>query len=147
MSSTARVLGLPELLENTLLQLPTRDLLFAQKVCASWKTAIASSPSLQRALFFRPGSAKDIYQDSEVHIYECDATGCSSHNHRSRFTLTFRGYFMFALTNPPWAQIRKDLVFRSSYTRDLGIWRRATMTFIGGIMVLSGLCNWNLASV
>ncbi|KAK4953338.1 hypothetical protein LTR10_009047 [Elasticomyces elasticus] len=69
MASTTEVLNLPELLEIILLELPTRDLLLAQRVCITWKAAITSSPNIQRALFFRPGSAEDIYQDSEVHIY------------------------------------------------------------------------------
>ncbi|KAK5719815.1 hypothetical protein LTR17_015104 [Elasticomyces elasticus] len=53
MASAAEVLNLPELLENILLQLPIRDLLFAQK----------------RALFFTPGSAKDVHPDPEVHVF------------------------------------------------------------------------------
>ncbi|KAK5710724.1 hypothetical protein LTR15_012880 [Elasticomyces elasticus] len=47
MAATAKVLNLPELLENILLSLPTRDLLFAQK----------------RALFFRPGAASDVHSE------------------------------------------------------------------------------------
>ncbi|KAK3656839.1 hypothetical protein LTR56_002820 [Elasticomyces elasticus] len=58
----AQALTIPELLENMLLQLPTKDLLFAQKVCKAWKLAIQSSPGIQRALFFQPGAVADVYQ-------------------------------------------------------------------------------------
>ncbi|KAK5744949.1 hypothetical protein LTR17_001700 [Elasticomyces elasticus] len=53
------VLDLPELLESILLNLPIQDLLFSQKVCRRWKAAVDSSP-IQKALFFIPGTAKDI---------------------------------------------------------------------------------------
>ncbi|KAK5699477.1 hypothetical protein LTR97_005605 [Elasticomyces elasticus] len=53
MSNRQQVLDLPELLENILIQLPIRDLLFAQKVCKDWQQAIAASPKIQEALFFR----------------------------------------------------------------------------------------------
>ncbi|KAK4959817.1 hypothetical protein LTR10_002705 [Elasticomyces elasticus] len=53
MSNREQVLALPELLENILLQLPTRDILFAQKVCKEWQEAIVASPKIQEALFFR----------------------------------------------------------------------------------------------
>ncbi|KAK5721867.1 hypothetical protein LTR15_006460 [Elasticomyces elasticus] len=53
MSNREQVLALPELLENILLQLPTRDILFAQKVCKEWQEAIAASPKIQEALCFR----------------------------------------------------------------------------------------------
>ncbi|OJD40525.1 f-box domain protein [Diplodia corticola] len=48
------VLNTPELLELVLSKLPMRDLLLAQRVCKGFNTAIASSPTLQQALFFRP---------------------------------------------------------------------------------------------
>ncbi|KAL1998093.1 hypothetical protein VTN02DRAFT_6876 [Thermoascus thermophilus] len=45
----------PELLERILLHLDLRTLLTAaQRVCRAWTRLIASSPALQRALFFRP---------------------------------------------------------------------------------------------
>ncbi|KAK4967953.1 hypothetical protein LTR42_010281 [Elasticomyces elasticus] len=58
--AAATVLKLPELLEAVLMRLPARDLLFAQKVCKAWEKAMDSSPSIQRALFFRPGTKADV---------------------------------------------------------------------------------------
>ncbi|KAK4956728.1 hypothetical protein LTR10_006256 [Elasticomyces elasticus] len=57
--ATHQVLLLPELLENILLRLHTRDLLFAQKVCKTWKEVIEDSPDIQKALFFKAGVATD----------------------------------------------------------------------------------------
>lgn len=62
MAAAAKVRALPELLENILLQLPIRDLLFAQKVCKTFKQVMEESPSIQRALFFTPGGVGDVYQ-------------------------------------------------------------------------------------
>ncbi|TKA57252.1 hypothetical protein B0A55_12593 [Friedmanniomyces simplex] len=56
----SKILDLPELLGNILLHLPLRDLLFAQKVCAHWKQSIEASPAIQKALFFKPGTAGDV---------------------------------------------------------------------------------------
>jgi hypothetical protein len=42
-----------EVLVIILYQLPTRDLLFAQKFCKQWKAVIKKSHKLQQALFFR----------------------------------------------------------------------------------------------
>ncbi|KAK3623230.1 hypothetical protein LTR56_021710 [Elasticomyces elasticus] len=53
-----KVLSIPELLEEILLDLSTKEILFAQKVCKTWKQIIDTTPSLQRALFFVP--ARDI---------------------------------------------------------------------------------------
>ncbi|KAK1823853.1 hypothetical protein LTR12_001809 [Friedmanniomyces endolithicus] len=61
--ATAHVLELPELLEMILLQLPTRDLLFAQAVCKPWRHAITSSIRTRRALFLEPGAASDVHRD------------------------------------------------------------------------------------
>ncbi|KAK3630919.1 hypothetical protein LTR56_017192 [Elasticomyces elasticus] len=60
MASCSQALAVPELLENMLLQLPIRDLLFAQKVCTEWKDVIDTSPSIQRALFLKPGTPADV---------------------------------------------------------------------------------------
>ncbi|KAK5698009.1 hypothetical protein LTR97_006969 [Elasticomyces elasticus] len=57
---TAKVLALPELLENILLRLHVKDLLFAQRVCKTWKQVIEGSPSIQRSLFFLPGTIGDV---------------------------------------------------------------------------------------
>ncbi|KAF2110957.1 hypothetical protein BDV96DRAFT_650561 [Lophiotrema nucula] len=42
-----------ELLELILLRLPTRDLLFAQRVCHRWQSVISTSQRIQRALHFQ----------------------------------------------------------------------------------------------
>ncbi|KAK5737152.1 hypothetical protein LTR17_006935 [Elasticomyces elasticus] len=55
-----QALGLAELLEAILLQLPSHDLLFAQKLCKEWKDAVEASPSIQKALFFMPGTKDDV---------------------------------------------------------------------------------------
>jgi len=54
-----RTFDVPELLEHVLLQLPIKDLLFAQKVCKHWKQTIEASPRAQQALFFRPTLLSD----------------------------------------------------------------------------------------
>lgn len=54
MAAMRDVLYTVELLELILYKLPTRDLLFAQKICKHWKALVAASPKLQRALFFKP---------------------------------------------------------------------------------------------
>ncbi|KAK5698014.1 hypothetical protein LTR97_006974 [Elasticomyces elasticus] len=53
-----QVLHLPELLENILLRLPMKDLLFSQKVCRTWKAVVDTSPHIQEALFYT-GDARD----------------------------------------------------------------------------------------
>ncbi|KAK5708277.1 hypothetical protein LTR97_000817 [Elasticomyces elasticus] len=55
-----QVLQLPELLEPILLAPSTRDLLFAQKVCMTWKTTMDRSQAIQKALFFMPGAVDDV---------------------------------------------------------------------------------------
>ncbi len=52
-AATEAALAVTELLEMILFELPTRDLLFAQKVCKQWKAKIEQSSKLQQALFFR----------------------------------------------------------------------------------------------
>ena len=47
------VIATNELLESILCGLDMRTLLFAQAVCKEWKSLIATSPSLQRALFLQ----------------------------------------------------------------------------------------------
>ncbi|KAK5710228.1 hypothetical protein LTR17_019063 [Elasticomyces elasticus] len=63
----SHALAVPELLENILLRLHTRDLLFAQKVCKAWKEVMEASPKLQRALFFKPGTCDIAYDDTGVY--------------------------------------------------------------------------------
>ncbi|KAK4954672.1 hypothetical protein LTR10_008105 [Elasticomyces elasticus] len=61
MAARSKALALPELLEIILFYLPTKDLLFAQKVSKHWLTTITTSPSLQKALFFLPGTKNDLH--------------------------------------------------------------------------------------
>ncbi|KAK5681767.1 hypothetical protein LTS10_006300 [Elasticomyces elasticus] len=63
MAAAAQVLELPELLEAILVGLPTKDLLFAQKVCGFWKRTIETSTSIQKALYLVPGNACDVNGD------------------------------------------------------------------------------------
>ncbi|KAK5736209.1 hypothetical protein LTR17_007549 [Elasticomyces elasticus] len=63
MEAAARVLNLPELLEGILVALPTKDLLFAQKVCVFWKRTIEISICIRKALYFVPGDAHDVDAD------------------------------------------------------------------------------------
>jgi hypothetical protein len=48
-----QTLNTPELLQEILLNLPTRSLLLAQRVNQAWKSMITNSPRLQEALFLR----------------------------------------------------------------------------------------------
>ncbi|KAK5732324.1 hypothetical protein LTR17_010638 [Elasticomyces elasticus] len=63
----SHALAVPELLENVLLRLHSRDLLFAQKVCKAWKEVIEASPNLQRALFLKPGTCDSAYDDTRIY--------------------------------------------------------------------------------
>ncbi|KAI9681895.1 MAG: hypothetical protein M1822_006972 [Bathelium mastoideum] len=54
MSSSERVLQIPELLENILTYLNPRDLLLSQRVSRLWAATINTSRPLQRTLFFLP---------------------------------------------------------------------------------------------
>lgn len=54
MSAAAKVLNTTELLESVLLQLRYKDILLLQRVCKAWKTAINRSPTIQKALCFKP---------------------------------------------------------------------------------------------
>jgi len=47
-----------ELLENILLNLPTQDLLRAQRVCHHWRSTIENSSPLQENLFFKPVASR-----------------------------------------------------------------------------------------
>lgn len=64
-SAAAAFEAVPELVENMLLRLPLPDILLAQQVSHSWNSLIKNSPTLQRALFFRP--SHDV-QLVEVHV-------------------------------------------------------------------------------
>lgn len=67
--------SVPELVEHVLLQLPLRDILIAQRVNKVWKAIITNSPSIQKALFFRP--VEDI-QLSLVETRDIKAAPCAS---------------------------------------------------------------------
>ncbi|KAK5694172.1 hypothetical protein LTR97_009793 [Elasticomyces elasticus] len=58
------VLMLSELLEIILLDLPTRDLLFAQKVCRTWKEVMDTTKAVQKALYLVPGAMSDVHVDA-----------------------------------------------------------------------------------
>lgn len=51
---SAQVLQSPKLIAATLINLPMKDLLFAQAVSKTWKHTIEVSEELQKALFFQP---------------------------------------------------------------------------------------------
>ena len=56
MSACTQVLAIPELLEQILLYLPSRDALLSQRVHTTFRNTIASSPPLQRHLFLQLSS-------------------------------------------------------------------------------------------
>ncbi|KAK0664965.1 hypothetical protein DIS24_g282 [Lasiodiplodia hormozganensis] len=68
MTKMDEVLETPELLEHILAQLPMRDLLLAQQVCRRFNSIIASSPTLQQALFFRPRPATATPKPSSIKL-------------------------------------------------------------------------------
>ncbi|USW53652.1 Putative F-box domain-containing protein [Septoria linicola] len=70
MSAAGRTFAVAELLESILQELDPRDLLFAQRVCKEWQTAIASSSKLQQLLFFR-ASSEQVITYSYVPKYSC----------------------------------------------------------------------------
>ncbi|KAK5681487.1 hypothetical protein LTS10_006018 [Elasticomyces elasticus] len=53
-------LDIPELLENILMNLPLRDILFSQRVCRMWQESIKQSPNIQEVLFLRTTSDTTI---------------------------------------------------------------------------------------
>lgn len=65
-TAATRVLDTPELLEAILLYLPLRDLLHSQRVSCQFQAAVTSSPSIQRALFFRANRRKLGPQEWEI---------------------------------------------------------------------------------
>ncbi|KAI7183706.1 hypothetical protein KC363_g8101 [Hortaea werneckii] len=60
-----KVFGIPELAEAILLNLPMKDLLFAQLICKDIKDLIDGSTRIQRALFFLPGEATSANFESK----------------------------------------------------------------------------------
>ncbi|KAK5726749.1 hypothetical protein LTR15_002637 [Elasticomyces elasticus] len=75
------VMHLPELLETILVNLPTRDLLFASRICKTWKSTIDSSPRIQRALFLKPGAVNPL-------LIAANERNPCWHMHRSLWTPT-----------------------------------------------------------
>ncbi|KAF2815174.1 uncharacterized protein BDZ99DRAFT_515920 [Mytilinidion resinicola] len=55
-SATSRALGITELLELVLLELPQRDLYQAQRICKGWKTVISNSSPIQEVMWLSPAS-------------------------------------------------------------------------------------------
>ncbi|KAK5710222.1 hypothetical protein LTR17_019057 [Elasticomyces elasticus] len=72
-----QVLHLPELLENILLRLPIKDLLFSQKVCGTWKAVVDTSPHIQEALFYTNKGTSD--SDVTSQPCSCHSHPCSCH--------------------------------------------------------------------
>ncbi|GFN11051.1 hypothetical protein AtubIFM56815_008617 [Aspergillus tubingensis] len=54
MESPHKIFLIPEVLEQVLVELDATTLLLSQRVCHLWNSLIKTSPTLQRALFFRP---------------------------------------------------------------------------------------------
>ncbi|PYH34726.1 uncharacterized protein BO87DRAFT_425411 [Aspergillus neoniger CBS 115656] len=54
MESPHKIVLIPEVLEQVLVELDATTLLLSQRVCHLWNSLIETSPTLQRALFFRP---------------------------------------------------------------------------------------------
>lgn len=63
-SAAMQVFDTYELLEMILYELPTRDVVFAQKVSKQFKSVIENSTKLQRALFFRSISGGTLESES-----------------------------------------------------------------------------------
>ena len=57
-SATNTALGITELLEAILEEVPPKDLLRCQRVCRTWKDTIDGSTKLQEALFFKAKSVE-----------------------------------------------------------------------------------------
>ncbi|KAK5703593.1 hypothetical protein LTR17_021962 [Elasticomyces elasticus] len=53
-------LDIPELLENILMNLPLRDIVFSRRVCRMWQEEIKQSPNIQEVLFLRTTSDTTI---------------------------------------------------------------------------------------
>ena len=62
------VIHIPELLQSILILLPLRSLLLSQRVCRTFKLLIDSSPSLQRALYFRPAPSASFRRQERNHL-------------------------------------------------------------------------------
>lgn len=60
MTAQTRVLNTTELLENILVCLPIRDLLFVQRTSKYWHNVIRYSIKLQRALFFESDKGEPL---------------------------------------------------------------------------------------
>ena len=62
----ANVLGVAELLEMNLLELPMKDLVLAQRIYHFWNAVINGSESIRWALFFESGAAADATHDAPL---------------------------------------------------------------------------------
>ncbi|KAK5714982.1 hypothetical protein LTR15_010398 [Elasticomyces elasticus] len=83
-----QVLHLPELLEQIIIQLPTKDLLFSQKVCGTWKAVVDTSPHIQEALFYTIDAKYSITPSvTNTHTssgHPCSCTVCKSDRNKVR---------------------------------------------------------------
>jgi len=66
MTACARAFGITELLEQTLLHLPLKDLLLAQTVSKGWRDLTQDSKSTKRALFLEPAFDSKITYDHKL---------------------------------------------------------------------------------
>ncbi|KAK4898591.1 hypothetical protein LTR27_003763 [Elasticomyces elasticus] len=90
------VMHLPELLETILVNLPTRDLLFASRICKTWKSMVDLSPRIQRALFLKPGNIEDVDRTSIRYDYR-------DHTHASKQSVAVNPLLIAADgRNPCW---------------------------------------------
>ncbi|KAK3618730.1 hypothetical protein LTR56_024471 [Elasticomyces elasticus] len=147
--AASQVLDLPELFEAIVLQLPMRDLLFAQRVSKTWRANLDASPAVQKALFFTAGKKKDI-----IYVPANDITprkACDAYNatqisptltNKPRTCLRFeclqymiRGKRFATAFNPLLTMwVRQGLRLRNSILQDGGegdqsaSWRRMFLT-------------------
>lgn len=72
-SASSKVLGIPELVEKVLAELPARDLLMCECINKTWQTAINKSNTLQEKLFYKCDPvtlSKDMDQsDLEINLF------------------------------------------------------------------------------
>ena len=70
MSAVQKVLGIPELFEAILLQLPMKSLLMAQKISKHWRATIKASKSIQKTLFLLEAQRAD-QASTDAYTFDC----------------------------------------------------------------------------